>query len=649
MPHTITFVRPYKSITGINTIELPNLTVITGANGSGKSHLLQAMKAGCVTTTETPDFRKQINLFDWNNIVPEDSGSYSIGSRTAKVDEYLKGVVNSRIGVLASIQQTIESHFQERDIITSLEELEVFSNPNGSQYLHSDQERNIAENVRGWMPQFGGYFWNNVPEADYALKQRIKDIWRDDYRLLMFGGLTKIREGLITAEDLSVSLFGQAFSKIFVDYMHRKMMNNLAKSNGREFLSEDEFIRVHQIPPWEFVNNILEKSRLPFRINSPDQIDFLAAYEPKLNRTDSASELRFSDLSSGEKVLMSFALCVYNATGNNQFVFPKLLLLDEVDAPLHPEMVGVMLDVVQDILVDKYDIKVVLTTHKPTTVALAPDKSIYHMVPCGPKLTPISREKAVSVLTVGVPTMAFTTDMRLQVFTESSIDAAVFGKMYQIFKSDLSGNRSIEFIQSGRKVSSQDRDSGSSRVIDLVDKLRVSGASTILGLVDWDGKNNGTKWVHVLCQGSRYSIENLFLDPVILIVLLAKDFRGFSVKIGLLEASDAYTDLLRWNVERWQVAIDHVETYVFGSLGEKTIVKYVNGMSLSVSKQLLTMRGHDLVELLREKLHVLDRYPGDKLLARIADDIVPDVKSLIPSEILETMERIIDLAVVEHE
>ena len=71
---------------------------------------------------------------------------------------------------------------------------------------------------------------------------------------------------------------------------------------------------------------------------------------------------------------MSFALCLYHAADQSTAVdFPKVLLFDEIDAPLHPSMSRSLLRTIQKTLVEEHGIFVILTTHSPSTVALAPD------------------------------------------------------------------------------------------------------------------------------------------------------------------------------------------------------------------------------------------------------------------------------------
>jgi predicted ATPase len=64
-------------------------------------------------------------------------------------------------------------------------------------------------------------------------------------------------------------------------------------------------------------------------------------------------------------------------------MLPRALLLDEIDASLHPSMIRTLLNAVQTAFVDKGS-KVIVATHSPTTVALTPASSLY-FVEAGPK------------------------------------------------------------------------------------------------------------------------------------------------------------------------------------------------------------------------------------------------------------------------
>ena len=111
------------------------------------------------------------------------------------------------------------------------------------------------------------------------------------------------------------------------------------------------------------------------------------------------------NLSSGEKTLFALVLSIYQQTRPGSL--PEVLLLDEVDTSLHPSMTTQFLDAIQKIFVERYGMKVILVTHAPSTVALAPEESIYVM----DKLTDniivkTDREEAVKILSEGIMTFA---------------------------------------------------------------------------------------------------------------------------------------------------------------------------------------------------------------------------------------------------
>ena len=467
---------------------------------------------------------------------------------------------------------------------------------------------------------------------------------KTDPVLLLSGGESQIFSHEVF-EKTDIGAFQQAFGKVFTDY-RRKLISNVAKQlgeNDQTALNQEQFVIKFGPKPWDFVNEILEFSNLDFRINRPMLDDPYGSFEPRLTKVSAGVEMRFADLSSGERVLMSFALCLYNSSENRDTAaFPKLLLLDEIDAPLHPDMVKFVLKTIREVLVDKHQISVITTTHSPTTVALFENNSIFEMNPDGPCLEKISKDRALSILTAGVPTVSISYNQINQVFVESETDAIALSELYQIFKSYLSNERSVQFIKSGRKSDTgSEENAGCARVKSVVRDLRDAGVSTVFGLIDWDGKNGSEDGILVLCESTRYSIENLILDPVIAIAALAKEFTEFAKKKQFLNERETFVELVNWNQTRWQTATDQFMRTVGMQESEKVIVDYRNGMKLQVARTYLEMRGHDLIDLVCEKIPPFQgKHRQGKMETFIVRNVVPEVKSLAPREMLNLFEKL---------
>src|SRR6201999_232657 len=112
----------------------------------------------------------------------------------------------------------------------------------------------------------------------------------------------------------------------------------------------------------------------PYRVIPPMETPIMEHYSLRLrDRHDPNRIVPAIDLSSGEKVLLQLVLWLF--TAGKEGVFPKLLILDEPDAHLHPSMTQQFLDVISDVLVSKHGVREIISTHSPSTVALAPDGS----------------------------------------------------------------------------------------------------------------------------------------------------------------------------------------------------------------------------------------------------------------------------------
>lgn len=100
---------------------------------------------------------------------------------------------------------------------------------------------------------------------------------------------------------------------------------------------------------------------------------------------------------------MALVASIYKSSSDNHF--PDVLLLDEVDASLHPSMMKNMLEVIKNIFLMQ-GVKVVLVTHSPTTIALAPEESIYVVNRSGKnRIEKKSKQDALAILTQGFATI----------------------------------------------------------------------------------------------------------------------------------------------------------------------------------------------------------------------------------------------------
>ena len=93
---------------------------------------------------------------------------------------------------------------------------------------------------------------------------------------------------------------------------------------------------------------------------------------------------------------------------------------DQRGLVLHPSMTRQFMDVINDVLVERYKVRVIITTHSPSTVALAPENSIFEMSRDDPQVRPSrSKEETIGLLTAGLVTVSRSTRY---IFVEDDAD-----------------------------------------------------------------------------------------------------------------------------------------------------------------------------------------------------------------------------------
>lgn len=270
--------------------------------------------------------------------------------------------------------------------------------------------------------------------------------------------------------------------------------------------------------PWDFVNRALNATDFGYNVKPPSAA-ITKDYTPLLCRTDDPNiNIGFNDLSSGERIILRTILWFYNSQWNK--ISPKLFLLDEPDAHLHPSLTRQFLDVLKDVLVEQNNVRVILSTHSPSTVALAPDDSIFVMHRDAPRIRKTSKPEAIGVLTSGMVIVSPGTKF---VLVEDEDDKSFYDVVRDILKEKngslaLKSAPTLVFMPASLGHGPSKQSGGKGAVARWLQKLDDEPLRQMFfGLIDADNGNTPTQRMHVI---GRYSFENYLWDPIIVFAAL---------------------------------------------------------------------------------------------------------------------------------
>ncbi len=448
----ISYNRDYLSIRKFDSFNLNNFSILTGLNGSGKTQLLQAINEGSVQIegidqSETIYFNNQEFIVTDNSNQNQEALSKAqnrIGkfvsireelyyATLTAIDEFikdnqLKGGLKLYEQVLLNQMRTKNFHFESNYPENNFNSYDTIKNVvNNSGQL----ARNQKLFTKPFYQLLDTYFRHNVtnPFVKYQdLKKSYSElissleliINKNDPILLQYfrnnfpdksplevldGDFSTIHIALSKIiEEEKQFLFDEANKKLWIMDIHE------GKLTPAE-VQEQSKLYANSVSPFELVNQVLNE----FDCNGY-QID-LSDHRVKVGMTLESFKLKvrlkhkvnnhvieFSHLSSGEKTLMALVFLMFQA--GRQKHLPKVLLLDEIDASLHPSILKKLFDVITNIFIAKYKMNVILATHSPTTIALAPEDSIYLVHKNQEKIvTKECKRDAISKLTEGFATL----------------------------------------------------------------------------------------------------------------------------------------------------------------------------------------------------------------------------------------------------
>lgn len=535
----IKFEGKFKSITSFEWIEVPDFTVITGPNGTGKSQLLELIHNTIIDKQET-------------------NQRVSISGTIIKPHEvtFLKGewqLQNTGHVSLFSIQQQMNNYYNNfkqgnYNNVHQEGQIKVYYAFHEILRKTGKQQNNISKE------EFFEHFPDMLLEQESQMSQRIGEIFYN-YRL----------------------------SEIEL------LSNKICEEDIRKQIGEK---------PWVILREIIKEAKLPFDVNDPSPNGIRDGFHLRLTHQILKEEINFNDLSSGEKVLISLVFYLYNS--QEKKVFPKLLLLDEPDAHLHPSMSQQFLNVIKNVLVDKFGVQVIMTTHSPSTVILAPAECIFEMSRVEPRIKKSSsKNHSVALLTAGLVYVGEGTKYFL---VEDTDDVLFYSFAYNQLTTEnhIDANIPLVFIP----ASTKDKSGGKDVVQNWVKKLQESGLVDIVqGLIDADSGNTVSKGVYKI---DRYSIENYLADPILVYAALIDKEKNPLIEGLTLSVGEEYKLKSLPNHILQKVAdevISKVEPHLgeyfpdFDPANESELIEihFVGGSILLYPKWLMNRRGKTII------------------------------------------------------
>lgn len=590
----IKIIKKHKSITAPCEFELPNFSVLTGKNGSGKTHLLEAMS---------------------NN-------SKSVIFLNGKLIKNIKYIGYN--GLNASIGETCTNQILEQHIKKSW-----------LNYSMAVKDYHQEEPTTKDINRFFALLENADIYRQFVIK--VIESTNKEFDKLTEDDFSDFFDIAFFAPN---DFFTAQFALIFKDY-HRKVEENSlnefyqykGKRISRPVLNEQEFIDKFGNPPWDFINRILLETKVPYEVNNPIGTRAISDFTLKLRDIETGFEISSGDLSTGEKVLMSLALAIYN-TGSS-FGKPDLLLIDEPDAGLHPSMSKMMVDILKQHIVHDNGIPTIISTHSPTTIIASDGVSIYQMIRGNNIPTKISTQQAIEILSSDIPFLKISNDQRRYVFVESKYDVNYYELLTNIY-SRIEPLKSEPIYLSARKS----QGSNCTDVIDLVTNLSKNGNDQVYGIIDWDNINSSKYTLIVLGENERYAIENYLLDPLLMGLLFLRE-RKLNFSDFKLSGYSNYSDIGKLTLSDAQTIVDRVLNEL--GLHSSNMIPYhlQNGWTLGISQEFNLHQGHDLEELYKSKYQFLKSYRReDSLKKDIIEKVINDYPSFSPRQIFDTIMKI---------
>jgi ABC-type transport system involved in cytochrome c biogenesis ATPase subunit len=646
----------YKSLKPFESEELTDFVIITGKNGSGKTQLLNLIYGKHTNdpnvNTIRLDIAPNVSRIQFEGITKESSSQMDYNLWRQLLDRNLNLFRGFKENTKALISYILTKF--PKFSLSQLDGKSMLSDD--SVYINLLKKTMIEFQRSVQDHQFGPYYQDEmlrmiffnagmiklIKELSLATEKNIQDLEDMDFYT------TSIKESVVDSDEL----FSSQIETIFFNYAKRRDKNRRdffhQKEDGEknEAISDQDFVKKF-IPPWSIINGILDKQGLDFLFKEIDKTKFSPELKMdfRLVKKSVDKTIEFNELSSGEKIIIGLVIKLFTSEYySEELTFPDLIILDEPDAYLHPEMSKLLIDVLEDTFVRKFGIKVLFSTHSPSTIALAPEKAIFQLTNHpSTELKKIKKDDALKILTSFVPTLSIDYKNHRQVFVESPTDVLYYQTAYDKHAQNTKLDYKLYFISNVRGKGNCEH------VYKIVGDIRGAGNITSYGIVDWDLINTAKDNIYVHGLNERYSMENFLLDPIYLITLLLQSNAAsqIAIKMGLKVEENEYLIGQKTNEELQSIVdafFEEVATqfpsWKVSTSTAKTEINYFNKKKIFWPNWYCIEKGHNIETKLKIAFPALNKYKNEGEIQQDLTTIMAKSYPFVPSATIKILEEL---------
>lgn len=151
-----------------------------------------------------------------------------------------------------------------------------------------------------------------------------------------------------------------------------RVNKQIACSTSTQVFDNEEWLKT---APWTILNQLFEELNFKYRFKT--DYTFSTPYMEENPKLREDAEIRnLMDLSDGEKAILKLALISLDEEISKDI---KLVLFDEYDAPLNPSLTESFYHVIEKFYIEK-GIQIIITTHSPATISLAPEHTRFYEI-----------------------------------------------------------------------------------------------------------------------------------------------------------------------------------------------------------------------------------------------------------------------------